>query len=40
MQMEQDEINLINYRRSVMKFSHSITAKTGHLAGPNMEVNA
>ena len=36
--MEQDEIN---YRRSVMKFSHIITAKkTGHLADPNMEVNA
>lgn len=37
MQMEQDEINC---RRSVMKFSHIITAKTGHLADPNMEVNA
>ena len=37
MQMEQDENN---YRRSVIKFSHIITAKTGHLADPNMEVNA
>ena len=37
LQMEQDENN---YRRSVIKFSHIITAKTGHLADPNMEVNA
>lgn len=37
MKMEQDEIN---YRRNVTKFSHIITAKTGHLADPNMEVNA